>query len=142
MKVYVDQDSGELVEHLPSEMVGLEPYDFRGAKAAHMRASTERREAVVEYVAAIREMGKAERAYRTVLAQEMLKAKDEHGATVAEAMAKGTQVCAEARERFTIADGMRYAALEKIRTCDGDRTGVAQLVKWSESVSTGPWGEG
>jgi hypothetical protein len=141
MKILADPVTGELVEVLETSVLGLQPYDFREAKAAHMRASLERREAVAAYTAAIEELGKAERQYRMVLAQEMLKAKGEHGATIAEQVAKGEPRVLEARERFTVAEGMKYAALERIRTCDGDRTSVSQLVKWSEAVATGPWGE-
>jgi hypothetical protein len=142
VRVYADQTTGELVEHLPADMVGLEVYDYRQAKAAHMRASVERRKAQQAYETAIREMAAAERGYRSELAKAMLRAKDEHGATVAESMAKGDEKVLEARERYVIADGMRYAALEVIRNCDGDRQGIAQLVRWSQAVSTGPWGEG
>lgn len=141
MKVYADQASGELTEYLPTDMVGLEPYDYRQAKAAHMRASVERRQAAMEYTQAIKELGAAERAYRSTLAKEVMLAKGEHGATNAEVIAKGSQPVAEARERYVIADGMRYAKLEVLRGCDGDRQGIAQLVKWSQAVATGPWGE-
>jgi hypothetical protein len=141
MKILADPATGELVEVLETSVLGLQPYDFREAKAAHMRASLERREAVTAYTAAIEELAAAERQYRMVLAQEMLIAKATHGATIAEQVAKGEPRVLEARERFTAAEGLKYAALERIRTCDGDRTGVSQLVKWSEAVATGPWGE-
>lgn len=142
MRVLIDADTGELAEYLETNVIGLEPYDFRQAKAAHMRASRERREAVAAYEAAIKELGRTERNYRMVLAQEVLKAKAEHGATVAEQAAKGTPSVLDAREAFVVADGLRYAALERIRTVDGDKQGIAQLVKWSEAEAHGPWGEG
>jgi hypothetical protein len=142
VRLLVDPDTGELLEVLDATVIGLEPYGYREAKAAHMRASRERRDAVKAYTAAIKEVGAAEREYRMVIAQEMILAKEEYGATMAESVAKGSPRALEARERFTIADGMRYAALELIRTCDGDRTGVTQLVKWSEAEAHGPWGQG
>lgn len=142
MRILTDPATGELVEVLPEATLGLQPYDYREAKAAHMRASLERREIVEEYTEAIKEVAAAERQYRMVLSQEVLDAKRDHGATNAEVVAKGQARTLEARERLTTAEGMKYAVLEKIRTCDGDRVGVAQLVKWSEAVATGPWGEG
>lgn len=142
MRILADPDTGEVVEVLETNVVGLEPYDYRQAKAAHIRASKERREATDTYTKAIDELGAAERHYRMVLSQQMLIAKGEHGATIAEQVAKGTSAVLEARERFTIAEGMKYAALERIRGCDGDRQGIAQLVKWSQAQATGPWGEG
>lgn len=142
MRVLADPTTGELVEVLDADAIGLTPYDYREAKAAHMRASLERRKAAVAYEAAIRELAAAERNYRTLLAQEVLRKKVDVGATVAEVAAKGEAPVAEARERYVIADGMRYASLEVLRGCDGDRQGIAQLVKWSQAVATGPWGEG
>jgi hypothetical protein len=142
MKAYIDVDTGEMVEHLPTEMVGLEPYDYREAKAAAMRCSSQRRQAVTAYEAAIRELAEAERAYRMTLAQEVSRHKLIGAATTAEVLAKGEESVLAARERYTLADGMRYAALEAIRGCDGDRQGVAQLSAWSRGVALGPWGEG
>lgn len=141
MQILADPATGELVEVLELNVVGLQPYDYREAKAAIMRSSRERREAVTAYERAIEEVGAAEREYRMTLAQEVLKAKQEHGSTVAEQVAKGAPRVLEARERFTIAEGMKYAALERIRTVDGDKQGIAQLVKWSQAQATGPWGE-
>lgn len=141
MKVLADPATGELMEVLEEALVGLTPYDFREAKAAHMRASIERRQAESEYEAAVEELARAERNYRMTLAQQLMRAKADHGATNAEAIAKGTAEVLDARERYVIADGMRYVKLEKIRRADGDRQGVAQLVKWSQAVATGPWGD-
>lgn len=144
MRILLDPDTGELVEVIPEAVHDLTPYGYREAKAAHMRASRDRRDAEKAYEAAIRELGRAEQAYRIALAQEVLKAKntDGVGATNAEVVAKGTERCAQARLDYTIADGLRYAALERLRGCDEDRKGISQLVAWSRAVATGPWGEG
>lgn len=137
----MDIDSGEMVELLPEQMNDLTPYDFRGAKAATMRCSSQRRIAVDAYTKAITELAAAENEYRKQLALEVLHQKTIGPSTTAEVLAKGAPKVLEARERYTLADGMRYAALEVIRGCDGDRQGVAQLSAWSRGVALGPWGD-
>lgn len=137
----MDIDSGEMVEFLPEQMHDLTPYDFRGAKAAAMRCSSQRRQAVTAYARAIEELADAEKEYRKELAKEVTRQKKEGPSTTAEVLAKGEPDVLAARERYTLADGMRYAALEAIRGCDGDRQGVAQLSAWSRGVALGPWGD-
>jgi hypothetical protein len=139
--VLVDPDTGELVEVVEEVVLDLTPYDYRQAKAAVMRASLERREAEKAYRTAIREKAAAERAYRTVLSSEMLEAKVEHGATMAEAVAKGTQKVSEAKERAIIAEGMVYAALERLRLCTEDRQSLSQLIAWSRQVDASTYQE-
>lgn len=142
MKPVTDLETGELLEVLDTELVGLQPYSFREAKAAHMRASVERRKIVERLKMAVREQGTAEAVYRRELARGILTEKQDLGATVAEAVAKGREEVMDARQRLVIAEGMVRATQEELKGADGDRTGIAQLVKWSEAVSTGPWGDG
>jgi hypothetical protein len=142
LKAYMDVDTGEMVEFLPEQMNDLTPYSFREAKAAAMRCSSQRRQAVTVYEEAIKKLAAAENEYRKQLALEVLNQKRIGPSTTAEVLAKGEPQVRAARERYTLADGMRYAALEAIRGCDGDRQGVAQLSAWSRGVALGPWGEG
>ena len=124
MRVLVDQETGELVEVIEELMISdLTPYDYRQAKAAAMRASTQRRKAVEEYRGAIRHLAGCEKNYRRELAMEVARQKAIGPSTTAEVLAKGEPAVLKAREAYVLADGMRYAALEVIRGCDGDRPG-------------------
>ena len=141
MRTLLDQVSGEMVEVLETDVKGLEPYDYREAKAAAFRCSLERRAAVQEYKNHISRLALAEKNYRRELAAAVVAAKLNGPATTAEIRAKGMPEVLQAREEYTLADGMRYAALEVIRTCDGDAQRVMQLTAWSRDVAKGPWGD-
>lgn len=139
MKVYADTDTGELVEALPGDIVGTEPYDYAQAKRAVMAATRERRDAERELRDAVERKGRAEAEYRKALAQGILRAKGEHGATVAEAVAKGTDKVADAKAEATIADGLVRAALERLRLCSEDRASLHRLIEWSRQADPDDW---
>lgn len=131
MRVYVDTETGELVEALPSDVSNREPYTYEQAKRAVLQATRERRDAERELRAAVTEKGDAEADYRRKLASHLLIAKSEHGATVAEAAAKGVEEVAEAKRRAVVAEGLVRAALERLRLCSEDRASLHRLIEWS-----------
>lgn len=131
----IDPTTGEFKEVLPTQYLqDGQPYSYQEARAAHMRVSVERRRAILAYEEACDNVGAAEKEYRRALAKEMLRQKTMHGATMAEPLAKGEDRIAQLKETLTIAEGKRTAAWQVILTTDGDRTGVTQLVKWSQAV--------
>lgn len=115
----------------------LTPYDYREAKIAVLNASRERRAAESEYRIAIERKASTERVYRKALATEMLAFKEQHGATMAEALAKGTEHVGAAREAATIAEGRVYACLERLRLCSEDRASLHRLIEWSRELAGG-----
>ncbi len=139
MRVFTDPATGELVEVLDTQVVGLEPYDYRQAKAAAFQVSLRRQHAVENYKTAIALVAKAEAEYRKQLALAIVR--QTGPATTAEVLARGEEPVLEALKAFRVADGMRYARLEEIRGIDGDRISVSQFTGWSKEQATGPWGE-
>lgn len=135
MRILADPDTGELVEVEEKFLHDWTPYDYREAKAAHMRASMERREAEKEYRAAQQKKAETEVAYRRLLAQAVVQAKAEHGSTLAVSIAKGREDVAQAKEDALVAEGMVFAARERLTTCSEDREGIRQLVSMSRQIS-------
>lgn len=134
IRILVDPDTGELLEVEERYLHDWTPYDYREAKAAVMRASFERREAEKAYREAVRTKGQTEAAYRRLLSQAVTEAKVEHGSTLAVSIAKGRDDVAQAKEAALIAEGMVYAALERLRLCTEDRQSLTQLISWSRSA--------
>jgi hypothetical protein len=141
MRVLADPDTGELVEVVPEAVLGLTPYDYREAKAASMRASLERRKAEGEYREAVTEKGRTEASYRRLKSQAVVEAKVEHGSTLANQIAAGREDVAQAKEDALVAEGMVYAALERLRLCSEDRQSLIGLVAWSRAVALEAWGD-
>jgi hypothetical protein len=138
MRVVSDPVTGELLEVLPNEVHEQEPYDYGESKVAVMNASRERRGAEMEYRNAVDRKAKAEREYRRVLSVEVMKAKVEHGATVAEMIAKGTDTVGLAKEEALAAEGQVRAALERMQLCSEDRASLHRLIEWSRELQGGP----
>jgi hypothetical protein len=131
MRVLVDPDTGEMVEVLESDTVGVGAYDLPQGRRAVMAQTREKREALTAHAAAVQAKAEAESWYRQCLAAAVLIAKDEHGATVAEAVAKGTTEVAEAREKMLAAEGLERNAQERLRLCSEDRASIHRLIEWS-----------
>lgn len=134
MKVYVDPETGELVEVLPSDLAGTEPYDYAEAKRAVMSATRERREAERQLRDAIVEKANAEGDYRATLARLIPSAKAEHGATNAEAVAKGQPEAVAALKRRDLAVETVNVWKERLRLCSEDRASLHRLIEWSQNV--------
>lgn len=131
MRVLIDPETGEMVEVLPNDVAGLEPYDFAQAKRAVMNATRERRTAERELREAVNTKAKAQSHYRKVKATAILKAKAEHGATVADTVASGQPDVAQAYEERIAAEGLERAAQERLRLCSEDRASLHRLIEWS-----------
>lgn len=134
MRVLVDPETGELVEVRPEDVVGREPYDYEGAHAAVLMQTRERRELERQYEAAQEERADAEVQYRRALGLAMIDAKEEHGATMAEKVAKATPEVLEAKRRALIAEGMVHAKRSRLALCAEDRASIHRLIEWSRDV--------
>lgn len=142
MRVLVDPDTGELLEVEDRFIQDFTPYDYREAKAAVMRASVERRGAEGDYRNAVGKKGEAEASYRRLLALAVVEAKAEHGSTLAVSIAKGREDVAQAKQDALVAEGMVYAALERLRLCTEDRQSLSQLIAWSRAQDSSSYPEG
>lgn len=131
MRVLLDPDSGELVEVFESDTAGVGAYDLSQGRRAVMAQTREKREALKTHEEAVRAKAEAEAEYRRKLAQGVLKAKDQHGATVAESIAKGYADVSGAREAMLAADGLERSAYERLRLCSEDRASIHRLIEWS-----------
>ncbi len=131
MRVLLDKDTGELVEVLESDTVGFGAYDLPQFRRAIMAQTREKRDALKTHEAAVQTKAETEAQYRKVLAQAIMVAKDEHGATVAEAVAKGTDAVVAAREAMIAAEGLERSAYERLRLCSEDRASLHRLGEWS-----------
>jgi hypothetical protein len=134
VRILADPVTGELVEVEDRFCHDWVPYDFREAKAAHMRASVERRDAEQEYRDAQQKRATTEAAYRRLLALAVVEAKATHGSTLAVSIAKGREDVAQAKEDALVAEGAVFAARERLTLCSEDREGIKQLVAWSRAV--------
>lgn len=141
MRVLVDPDTGELVEVVDAAALDTTPYDYREAKAAIMRATLDYKAHVRAYREAIGRKAEAERDYRRELATTIPQMKAEHGATNAEALAKGQPNVSEAKERVIIAEGDVYAEVELMRLARDNRVSISQLTAWSRSIDPSTYPE-
>lgn len=133
-RVLVDPETGELVEVAPSDVVGVEPYDYAQAKRVGMGLTRETRATLRELDEAGKAKAQANLDYRRALATETLKAKAEHGATVAEAVAKGTEDVSEAQARFLAAESREKLMNAKLRLHSEDRATFHRWVEWSREA--------
>jgi len=133
-RVLVDPETGELVEVLPNDVAGVEPYDYAQSKRAGMGLTRETRQTVRELSEAGQRKAKADRAYREALSREVLLAKAEHGATVAEAVAKGQTSVSTAHEEFLAAESAEKVAQAKLRLHSEDRATYHRWVEWSREA--------
>lgn len=131
MRTLVDPQTGEAVEVLESDTVGVGAYDLPQARRAVMSQTREKREALAELENAVSAKATAQGQYRRLLAQAMMAVKAEHGATVSEQVAKGQDDVVEARENMVASEGMERAALERLRLCGEDRASIHRLIEWS-----------
>jgi hypothetical protein len=139
MRVLVDPESGELVEHLPTDLAATDPYDYAEAKRAVMAATRETREVLRQLDAAIVEKADAEKDYLVRKARAMEVAKREHGATVAEDVAKGEPAVAEAYARRDRSRERVRALQARARLCSEDRASLHRLIEWSREADPDGW---
>lgn len=141
MRVLADPATGELVE-VPHEgtFASAEPYDLRQARTIANSLHVEKQRTLTLLEKAIDEKAEAEGAYRRVLADHMRAAKDEHGATVAEKIAKGHPEVVEASERRDRAKDRVDALKERLKLGSEDRASFHRLLEMSTRME--PGGEG
>lgn len=132
MRVLLDPETGELVEVLESDTVGVGAYDLPQFRRAVMSQTREKRDALKAHETAVKSKAETEATYRKELAKAILVAKAEHGATVAESIAKGEPEVVEAREAMIAAEGLERSAYERLRLCSEDRASLHRLGEWSK----------
>lgn len=142
MRVLLDPETGELVEVLPGDVVGTEPYDFAGYKRATMAATREKRGVLKALDDAIVERAEAEGDYARKKSAAVETAKREHGSTVAPDIAKGKDDVAAALERREKARDMVRAWQERSRLCSEDRASLHRLGEWSREADPDGWRNG
>lgn len=111
-----------------------DPLDMDDAREASRTSSRMRRAAEAELRQRVEEVGKAEGAYRELLAKEIVAAKADHGATAALDIAKGDAKVVKALIDFRVASGMVDAAKERLKTIEGDRSQLRGLIDFSAGV--------
>lgn len=139
MRLLVDPETGEAVEVLPDLAIGTEPYDFAGYKRATMASTRETRAVLAELDAAIQEKADSEEHYLVLKARAVRAAKAEHGATVAEDLAKGDPGVAASYGRRDKARETVRAWQARLRLCSEDRTSLHRLGEWSREADPDGW---
>jgi hypothetical protein len=139
VRVVADTETGELYEALPDDIVGGEPYDYAEYRRAQMAARRGHSQALSAWEDAIRETARTEAEYRRTLAKAVMSVKHEHGATVAETVARGTDEVAAAREAMVAAEGLERAALERVRMWRDDRVALNNMGGWSREADPDGW---
>jgi hypothetical protein len=114
-----------------------QPISFEEARQAFHNLAEARRQALRDYEDRVREAAEAERVHNRLYAQELVQAKVDNPALVAEAIAK--EKASEARMAMRIAEGMVKAADKKLDGIDGERSMLNKLVSWSMEVH--PYGQ-
>lgn len=136
----LNPETGEVYEVIPEALLGpQEPYDYAGFRRACMNASREHREALKKLDEEEAAAARAEATYRRELAIGLLAAKAEHGATVAEHLAKGSETVAKAYEDMLIAQAHARKALEKVRLCRDDAQRLSAMGYWSREANADGW---
>lgn len=140
MRVYVDTETGEMVEALPSDVVGPEePYRYADWRRAVMACTRETRQAIRDHETAVRQKARAQSTYRKLKAQKIIREKMEHGSTIAEAVAFSDEELVKAYEDRIIAEGLEKAAQERVRLCSEDRASLHRLGEWSRAANADGW---
>lgn len=139
MRTLLDPESGDLVEVLDEHTVGGEPYDYGLYRASVMTQSRQHRKAISDAEEAGKDVGRKMGAYRLQLSLAIPRMKQEHGATVAEAMAKGEESVRTAHEELIAAQAIERAAMERVRLCRDDRDAGRQLGAWSREANPDGW---
>lgn len=139
MRTLLDPATGELVEVLDEATIGGEPYDYGAFRASVMTQSRQHREAISAAETAGKDVASKTKAYRLALALAIPRMKQEHGATVAEAMAKGEEEVATANENLIAAQAIERAAMERVRLCRDDRDALGSLGYWSREANPDGW---
>jgi len=108
-------------------------WSFDQAQTAMHDAAANQRAAESALRKAVREHAEAERHYRSLLAQALVRLRAEGlAATACSDVARGEPDIAEARYRRDIAAGMVEACRQELFARSSDRRDVARLAEWSQ----------
>ena len=139
MRQLVDPVTGEAFEVLDADLVASEPYDYSSFRRMSMTVSREHRAAIKTTENTGKALARAEAQYHKQLALAVSTLKAEHGATIAEALAKGesrVQIAKEARDCAAAED---RAAMETVRLCRHDRDAAQAMGFWSREAGAEGW---
>lgn len=140
MRIAVDEETGEVYEIVDnSELVGDEPYAYGQFRRAQMASSRQQREAITAYSQAGINLARAERDYHRELAIAVGRLKAQHGATVAETLAKGDEKVSDAKDARDACVALERAAMERIRLCRDDRSALLVMGAWSRQANADGW---
>lgn len=139
MRQVADTETGEIMEVLDADIVGAEPYDYSSFRRMSMTVSREHRATIAETEATGTSLAKAEAEYHKQLALAVARLKPDHGATVAETLAKGEKPVVKAKEDRDIAAAKDRAAMERVRLCRADRDAAQAMGYWSRESGAEGW---
>lgn len=133
--ILVHPDTGEAVEVLPEAVLQpMEPLSLEDVRRKGNALHLERLGLIADYRAAVERKATAQAEYRRVKAVEMLTAKAAHGATVAEAIANGTDAVADAYQERILAEGLERAAFSRLRLSEEDRATFHRIAEWARNA--------
>lgn len=112
-----------------------QPYDFTEAKSAMERACSGQIAAEKAVKDSFQKFALARKAYQVAFAEEILRQRAEHPATIALDLARGQEKVAQLRYEKDVAEGVMEAAKSAIWRHTADRKDVARLVDWSRRVA-------
>lgn len=111
------------------------PYDWNEAREVINGAKAAQAAAEDAVKRAFRDFGKAREVYQLAFAEEILRQKVEHGATVALELARGNKKVADLRFKKDVAEGVVEASKAALWRHTANRKDVARLVDWSRGVA-------
>lgn len=139
MRQVADIETGEIYEALDADLVDVEPYDYASFRRMSMTVSRQHRSAIRAAKDAGVTLARAKAAYHRQVALAIPGMKAEHGATIAEQMAKGEPDVQEAKEAMDIAEANERAAMETVRLVRSDREAAQSLGYWSREADADGW---
>jgi hypothetical protein len=135
-----DTETGELFEVLDADLISdSEPYDYAGFRRMCMTISAQHRKAIADSRQTGVALARAEAEYHRQLAITIPRMKAEHGATGAEALAKGEPDVKAAKEARDIAAAVDRAAMETVRLVRSDRDAAQAMGYWSRESASAGW---
>lgn len=139
MRQVADIETGEIYEAADSDLVGSEPYDYASFRRMSMTVSRQHRSAIQAAKDSGIILARAKTEYHRQVALAIPGMKAEHGATVAEQMAKGELAVSEAKEAMDIAEANDRSAMETVRLVRSDRDAAQSLGYWSREADADGW---
>lgn len=112
-----------------------DPLEQRDARLASRRVSQMRRDAEALLRSAVTTRATNEAAYREALAKAIVRAKVDHGASVARELAHEDAAVKKALREFRIAEGMVDAWKERLKSIEGERSMLKSLIDWSATIA-------